>query len=261
MSAGRTVIEIEKRMGVLILDAEMVNGQKYTLTFEHVPSDGSVRGRGGIVNVSALALSLPFALAFPFPDPRGLPRRPLVGFSSPASASETTLLDRAPSLSFIFKDGRCCGAGERLAETDVDAGAGDVSLKSLVECTDGDLEVDLEGPGRGWGDSSLLTDGSRTPGGVPSCTRGRTVREADCGVFLPESAASSPGFWVSELASVSAIGTLSLTLSLTLGAPSASSSDMSILDPGLSGAATMMTSCSASDPFWFEWGGDSTSGS
>lgn len=212
-----------------------------------------MRGRGGRVNVSGLdVLSLPFALALPLPDPLGLPRRPLVGFSSSPSGSETTLLDLAPSFSFILRDGRGCGAGERLAETGVDGGAGDVSFKSLVERREADREVDLEGAGGGWGESSRAAEGV---GGARLSGGGRGVIVPDDCVFLSDMP-FSPRFGVSELASTSSARSWSWSWSrssssLTLGARSGSSSDMSILEPGLSGpAGPMESSCSASDePF------------
>lgn len=72
--------------------------------------------------------------------------------------------------------------------------------------------------------------------------------------------ASSSGFSVSELALASATRTLSL--SPTLGAPD-SSSDISILEPGLSNSRATLggVSCSASEPFWFECDTESASGS
>jgi hypothetical protein len=76
-----------------------------------------VRGRGGSVKVSGLVA---FSLAFPFPVAHDLPLRPLVVLSSPASFSDVTLLALAPSLSFIFRNGRGCSAGERLADAEVD---------------------------------------------------------------------------------------------------------------------------------------------
>ena len=147
-----------------------------------------------------------------------------------------------------------------MAETDVDGGTGDVSLSSLVECTDGDLEVKLEGPGGGWGDSSLATDGAAESGGVVPSAGGRGVADRYECVFWGEFSASA-GFWVSELASASSTETL--FSSSTLGARSpASSSDMSIFDSGLSGPPPAVGGFfSASDPFWIEWDRDSTSGS
>ena len=137
-----------------------------------IPSDGSVRGRGGSVTMKGFD-----AASFPFP--LNLLPRLVANLSSLTSPSDVTRLLLVPSLSFILREGRAGEAGERLAETDVEGGTGDKSLKYLADCADGDLDVDLEGPGGGCCVPSLATDGGEEEGSVPPSPVGRGVIEPD----------------------------------------------------------------------------------